>query len=105
MVEVPVRFVHEDQSPGIKRGGVLNIVRRDDRAELPGRRIPGEIVVDLAGREIGDTSISATWRCPGVKPTIIDRDFTICSISPPTVATEEQAPAAARRRRLRPDPS
>ena len=82
-------FVNEDQSPGLKRGGVLNIVRRDDRADLPGRAIPGEIVIDLAGREIGDSSTSATSRCrEGVQPTITDRDFTICSIVPPTVVTE-----------------
>ena len=63
-VDVPVRFVHEDQSPGLKRGGVLNIVRRTLELICPADAIPGEIVVDLAGREIGDSSTSAMLRCP-----------------------------------------
>lgn len=93
-VDVPVRFVHEDQSPGMKRGGVLNIVRRTVELSCPADAIPGEIVVDLAGREIGDTiHISQVSLPQGVRPTITDRDFTICSIVPPTVATEEP-PAA-----------
>jgi large subunit ribosomal protein L25 len=101
-VEVPVRFVHEDQSPGMKRGGVLNIVRRTLELACPADAIPGEIVIDLAGREIGDTiHISQVTLPAGVKPTITDRDFTICSIVPPTVATEtttatgEASPAAS----------
>jgi large subunit ribosomal protein L25 len=88
-VEVPVRFVHEDQSPGLKRGGVLNIVRRTLELVCPADAIPGEIPIDLAGREIGDSvHISHISLPPGVKPTITDRDFTICSIVPPTVVTE-----------------
>ena len=68
-VEVPVRFVHEDQSPGIKRGGVLNIVRRTLELICPADAIPGEIVVDLAGREIGDSiHISQVTLPEGVKP-------------------------------------
>ncbi len=94
-VDVPVRFVHEDRSPGIKRGGVLNIVRRTLELECPADAIPGEIMVDLAGREIGDSIHISQIELPaGVKPTITDRDFTICSIVPPTVVTE-QAPDAA----------
>ena len=93
-VEVPVRFAHEDQSPGIKRGGVLNIVRRTVELLCPADAIPGELVVDLAGREIGDSiHISHVTLPEGVRPTITDRDFTICSIVPPTKAAE--APAAA----------
>jgi large subunit ribosomal protein L25 len=91
-VEVPVRFVHEDQSPGMKRGGVLNIVRRTLELVCPADAIPGEIVIDLAGREIGDSvHISHVSLPAGVRPTITDRDFTICSIVPPTVATEATA--------------
>lgn len=91
-VEVPVRFVHEDQSPGLKRGGVLNIVRRTVELSCPADAIPGEILVDLAGREIGDSiHISQIALPAGVKPTITDRDFTVCSIVPPTVATETTA--------------
>ena len=91
-VDVPVRFVHEDQSPGIKRGGVLNVVRRTLELVCPADAIPGEIVVDLAGREIGDSvHISHVTLPAGVKPAITDRDFTICSIVPPTVVTETAA--------------
>lgn len=93
-VDVPVRFVHEDQSPGMKRGGVLNIVRRTVELLCPADAIPGELVVDLAGREIGDSvHISHVALPEGVRPTITDRDFTICSIVPPTVVVEEE-PAA-----------
>ena len=91
-VEVPVRFVHEEQSPGLKRGGVLNVVRRTIELTCPADAIPGELVVDLAGREIGDSiHISHIALPPGVKSTISDRDFTICSIVPPTVVTEAMA--------------
>lgn len=99
-VEVPVRFVNEDGSPGIKRGGVLNIVRRTVELLCPADAIPGEITVDLAGREIGDSvHISEVTLPEGVRPTITDRDFTICSIVPPTVVSEAaetpgEAPAA-----------
>jgi large subunit ribosomal protein L25 len=93
-VDVPVRFVHEDQSPGLKRGGVLNVVRRTLELACPADAIPGEVVVDLAGREIGDSvHISQIALPPGVRPTITDRDFTVCSVVPPTVVAE-QAPAA-----------
>jgi large subunit ribosomal protein L25 len=94
-VDVPIRFVHEDQSPGIKRGGVLNVVRRTLELECPADAIPGEVVVDLAGREIGDSiHISHVELPPGVKPTITERDFTVCSIVPPTVVTEQTAAVA-----------
>ena len=86
-VEVPVRFVHEEQSPGMKRGGVLNIVRRTVELLCPADAIPGELVIDLAGREIGDSiHISHVTLPVGVRPTITDREFTIGSIVPPTVA-------------------
>ena len=94
-VDVPVRFVHEEQSPGIKRGGVLNVVRRTLELICPADAIPGEIVVDLAGREIGDSIHISHVKLPeGVKPAITDRDFTVCSIVPPTVVTEAAAETA-----------
>ena len=94
-VDVPVRFVHEEQSPGLKRGGVLNIVRRALELICPADAIPGEILVDLAGREIGDSiHISHVALPQGVKSAITDRDFTICSIVPPTVVTEQAAGTA-----------
>ena len=93
-VEVPVRFVHEDQCPGIKRGGVLNVVRRTVELACPADAIPGELLVDLTGREIHDSiHISHVTLPEGVRPTITDRDFTICSIVPPTVVTEAMATA------------
>jgi large subunit ribosomal protein L25 len=91
-VDVPVRFAHEEQSPGLKRGGVLNVVRRTLELICPADAIPGEIVIDLAGREIGDSiHISQVALPEGVKPVITERDFTICSIVPPTVVTETAA--------------
>ena len=94
-VDVPVRFVREEQSPGLKRGGVLNVVRRTLELVCPADAIPGEITVDLSGREIGDSvHISHVTLPEGVKPAITDRDFTICSIVPPTVVTEAAAAAA-----------
>jgi len=94
-VDVPVRFVHEEQSPGLKRGGVLNVVRRTLELVCPADAIPGEILVDLGGREIGESiHISQISLPEGVKPAITDRDFTICSIVPPTVVTEVAAAAS-----------
>ena len=94
-VDVPVRFVHEEQSPGLKRGGVLNIVRRALELICPADAIPGEIQIDLSGREIGDSIHISHVALPlGVRPAIGDRDFTICSIVPPTVATEQAAATA-----------
>ena len=94
-VDVPVRFVHEEQSPGLKRGGVLNIVRRALELICPADAIPGEIQIDLSGREIGDSiHISHVALPQGVKSAITDRDFTICSIVPPTVVTEQAAGTA-----------
>lgn len=88
-VEVPVRFVHEAQSPGLKRGGVLNIVRREVELVCPADAIPEELVVDLAGFDIGDSIHLSHVTLPGkVRPTITDRDFTIASIVPPTIARD-----------------
>lgn len=95
-VPIPVRFLNEGASPGIKVGGVLNIVRHE--VEVHGRPddLPDHIDVDLAGMEIGDSvHIKAIGLPEGIKPTII-RNFTICTIAPPTVmVVEEEKPAAA----------
>jgi large subunit ribosomal protein L25 len=89
VVEVPVVFLNEANSPGLKVGGTLNIVRRAIEVHAPADAIPDHLEVDLTGREIGDTvHISEVTLPQGVKPTITDRDFTICSIVPPTVAPE-----------------
>jgi large subunit ribosomal protein L25 len=89
-VTVPVVFAHEDISLGIKRGGVLNIVRRELELLCPADSIPGEIVVDLKDADIGDSlHISKVTLPEGVRPAISDRDFTIATISAPTLIREE----------------
>jgi len=93
-VLVPVRFLNEANCPGLKRGGVLNIVRRELELVCPADAIPSEIVADLSGFDIGDSvHIRHVTLPPGVRPTITDRDFTIASIVPPT--TGEAAAGAA----------
>ena len=81
-VEVPVHFLNEETSPGIKRGGVLNIVRHSVELECPYDAIPDAITIDLAGLDIGDSvHISAVTLPKGVSTTITDRDFTIATIA------------------------
>ena len=88
-VEVPVEFANENASPGLKRGGVLNIVRHAVEVICLADNIPGSIEVDLTGLEIGDSvHISAVKLPDGVRPAIDDRDFTIATIAAPTVASE-----------------
>jgi len=95
-VKVPVEFINEDRCPGLKAGGVLNIVRREIEVVCPVDAIPEKIVVDLSGFEIGDSvHISNVQLPPGAEPTIRDRDFTICVIVPPTVAAEGAGEEAA----------
>jgi large subunit ribosomal protein L25 len=92
-VGVPVRFINEQQAPGLKRGGVLNIVRREVELLCPADRIPAEIVADLSGLDINESlHISAVQLPEGVRPTITDRDFTIASIRPPSTEAEEPTP-------------
>jgi large subunit ribosomal protein L25 len=93
-VTVPVVFAHEDVSLGLKRGGVLNIVRRELELLCPADAIPGEIVVDLKDADIGDSlHISQVALPEGVRPAIADRDFTIATISAPTLIREEDGEA------------
>ena len=92
-VNVPVRFVNEGLSPGLKRGGVLNIVRHEVEVMAPPDAIPDFFEFDLEGLEIGRSiHISATKMPPGVKPTIQNRDFTVATIAGHRV--EEEAPVA-----------
>jgi large subunit ribosomal protein L25 len=80
-VEVAVHFINEADSPGLKRGGVLNIVRHEVELSCPAESIPESIEVDLTGLEIGDAvHISAVKLPENVTPTIADRDFTIATI-------------------------
>ena len=95
-VEVPVRFVNEALSPGLKRGGVLNIVRHDIEVTCPYDKIPAFFEVDLTGLEIGrSVHISAVKLPEGVEPTIKDRDFTIATIAGAVKQEEEVVAAAA----------
>ncbi len=81
-VQVPVHFINEDKSPGIKRGGVLNIVRHEVEFHCPADAIPEFITVDLDGANIGDSiHISAVKLPAKVRPVISDRDFTIATIA------------------------
>jgi large subunit ribosomal protein L25 len=90
-VEVPVHFENEEASPGIKRGGVLNIVRHTVEVHCPADKIPDAFVADLTGLEIGDgIHISAITLPKEVEPTITDRDFTIATIAAPAVLTAEE---------------
>jgi len=88
-VEIPVSFENEEESPGLRQGGVLNVVRHVVEVICRAGSIPNEITVDLAGLEIGDSVHISNVSLPdGVKPTI-DRDFTIATIAAPTVAPVE----------------
>ncbi|MEL0012265.1 MAG: 50S ribosomal protein L25/general stress protein Ctc [Alphaproteobacteria bacterium] len=88
-VEIPVSFENEEESPGLRQGGVLNVVRHVVEVICHAGSIPNDITVDLAGLEIGDSVHISNVSLPdGVKPTI-DRDFTIATIAAPTVAPVE----------------
>ena len=91
-VEVPVEFIGDDVSPGIKGGGVLNVVRYTVEVSCTPDLIPNNLVIDLSNSEIGDSlHISAVDLPEGVTPTITDRDFTIATIVAPTVVRDEAA--------------
>lgn len=100
-IDVVVHFKNHEQSPGLKRGGALNIVRHTIKLKCKANAIPEEIVIDLAGRDIGDSiHISQVELPKGARPVIRDRDFTIATIvgrkaETETVATAEAAPAEA----------
>ena len=95
-VEVPVHFINEDKCPGIKRGGVLNVVRHEVEFHCPADQIPEFITVDLAGLNLGDgIHISHVTLPANVTPVITDRDFTIATIAAPAgLKSEESADGA-----------
>jgi large subunit ribosomal protein L25 len=83
-VAVPVEFINEDLAPGLKVGGVLNIVRREVELNCPAGNIPEKIVIDLSGVNVGDSiHISAVTLPDDAIPTITDRDFTIATLQSP----------------------
>jgi large subunit ribosomal protein L25 len=91
ILEIPVKFINHPDSPGLKRGGVLNIVRRKVELKCPAENIPDEIVVDLAGTDIGTSiKISSVKLEENVIPTISDRDFVIATVASPTVIKEPE---------------
>ena len=95
-IEVPVQFINHETSPGLKRGGVLNIVRRKIELKCPSEKIPEAIVIDLDGIDIGESfKISSVKLEEGVTPTILGRDFVIATLAAPTVMKEPEKPAEA----------
>ena len=94
ILEIPVKFINHPDSPGLKRGGVLNIVRRKIELKCPAENIPDEIIVDLTGTDIGTSiKISSVKLENNVAPTITDRDFVIATVASPTVIKEPEKPA------------
>ena len=94
ILEIPVKFINHPDSPGLKRGGVLNIVRRKVELKCPAENIPDEIIIDLAGTDIGTSIKISSVKLPeSVIPTITDRDFVIATVASPTVMKEPEKPA------------
>ena len=95
-IEVPVNFINHEKSPGLKRGGVLNIVRRKVELKCPSEKIPENLVIDLDGIDIGESfKISSINLDSDVTPTIQGRDFVIATLAAPTVMKEPEKPAEA----------
>ena len=98
-VEVPVRFINEEASPGLKKGGVLNVVRHGVEVYAPATAIPEVFEIDVTGLEVGDGIHASKINLPeGVTFVITDRDFTIATIAAPSAlrsADEEETAAAA----------
>ena len=95
-IEIPVQFINHEKSPGLKRGGVLNIVRRKVELKCPSEKIPGSLTLDLDGIDIGESfKISSVKLDSEVTPTIQGRDFVIATLAAPTVMKEPEKPAEA----------
>ncbi len=93
-VNVPVRFINEGLSPGLKRGGVLNIVRHEVEVTCPADAIPDYFEFNLEGLEIGrSVHISAIKLPEGVRPTILNRDFTVATVAGHKIEEEPTAGA------------
>ena len=95
-IRVPVNFINSEKSPGLKRGGVLNIVRREVELKCPSEKIPENLTIDLDGVDIGESfKISSIKLDKEVMPTIRGRDFVIATLAAPTVMKEPEKPAEA----------
>ena len=96
ILEIPVKFINEEKSPGLKRGGVLNIVRRKIELKCASENIPTELVVDLDGLDIGSSiKISSIKLNENVEPTIKGRDFVVATVAAPTIIKEPEKPVEA----------
>jgi large subunit ribosomal protein L25 len=94
-VDVPVHFINEEASPGLKRGGVLNIVLHEIECSCPADAIPENITVDLTGLNIGDSVHISSVKLPeGIKPVVSDRNFTIASVAGSAALKPESAASA-----------
>ena len=94
ILEIPVTFKNNSESPGLKKGGVLNIVRRKVQLKCQAENIPENLIVDLTGLDIGaSVKISSVKLPENAKPTITDRDFVVATIAPPTIVKEPEKPA------------
>jgi len=94
-VAIPVRFDNEEDSPGLKRGGVLNIVQHDIELICDAAEIPDELHIDLTGLEIGDSIHISDVKLPkGAKPAIDDRDFTVATLVAPSAMKSEEGDTA-----------
>ncbi len=94
ILEIPVIFKNNSDSPGLKKGGVLNIVRRKVQLKCQAENIPENLVVDLTGLDIGaSVKISSVKLPENAKPTITDRDFVVATVAPPTIVKEPEKPA------------
>jgi len=90
-LEIPVKFINSEKSPGLKKGGVLNIVRRKVELKCPAENIPNEIVLDLDNTEINSSLKISSVKLPeNVSPTITDRDFVIATVVAPTILVEPE---------------
>ncbi|MGB3712037.1 MAG: 50S ribosomal protein L25/general stress protein Ctc [Erythrobacter sp.] len=90
-VEVPVVFLNEEESPGLKKGGVLNVVRHELELVCESDKIPDEIEIDLTGKEVGDSiHISEVTLPAGSESAITDRDFTIATLVAPSALKKEE---------------
>ena len=95
-LEIPVKFINSDKSPGLKKGGVLNIVRRKVELNCPSEKIPENLTIDLDSIDIGESfKISSIKLDAEVTPTIQGRDFVIATLAAPTVMKEPEKPAEA----------
>ena len=95
-IEVPVEFINHEKSQGLKRGGVLNIVRRKVELKCPSEKMPEKLTLDLDGVDIGESfKISSVKLESDVVPTIQGRDFVIATLAAPTVMKEPEKPVEA----------